>query len=59
MTVLSWILMWFEALSGLRINYENSVILLVGRVHKACYSIYLLYIQSCNLLGNLSYKVAI
>ena len=29
---LSWILMWFEAISGLRINLEKGLILLVGTV---------------------------
>ena len=32
MVFLSWILAWFEALSGLRINLEKSSLLLVGRV---------------------------
>ncbi|RVW91675.1 LINE-1 reverse transcriptase-like [Vitis vinifera] len=32
MTYLSWLLMWFEALSGLRINLDKSEILPVGRV---------------------------
>ena len=32
MVFLSWILMWFEALLGLKINLDKSKILLVGRV---------------------------
>ncbi|RVW50222.1 Threonine--tRNA ligase, mitochondrial 1 [Vitis vinifera] len=32
MAYLSWLLMWFEALSGLRINLDKSEILPVGRV---------------------------
>ena len=32
MTYLSWFLMWFEAISGLRINLDKNEILLVGRV---------------------------
>ena len=32
MTYLSWLLMWFEACSGLRINLEKSEIIPVGRV---------------------------
>ena len=32
MVYLSWILAWFNALSGLRINLEKSVVLVVGRV---------------------------
>ncbi|RVW31236.1 PH, RCC1 and FYVE domains-containing protein 1 [Vitis vinifera] len=32
MTFLSWLLMWFEAISGLRIGLDKSEILLVGRV---------------------------
>ena len=32
MTYLSWLLMWFEAISDLRINLDRSEILLVGRV---------------------------
>ena len=32
MTYLSWILAWFEALSGLRINLDNSSLLPLGRV---------------------------
>ncbi|RVW51874.1 hypothetical protein CK203_067969 [Vitis vinifera] len=32
MTYLSWLLMWFEAISGLRINLDKSEILPVGRV---------------------------
>ncbi|RVW74736.1 hypothetical protein CK203_047891 [Vitis vinifera] len=32
MAHLSWLLMWFEAISGLRINLDKSEILLVGRV---------------------------
>ena len=32
MTYLSWILAWFEALSGLRINLDKSSLLPVGRV---------------------------
>ncbi|KAJ9681586.1 hypothetical protein PVL29_020449 [Vitis rotundifolia] len=33
MTYLSWLLMWFEACSGLRINLEKSELILMGRVH--------------------------
>ena len=29
---LCWILLWFEAYSGLRINLENSIIMPVGEV---------------------------
>ena len=32
MVHLSWLLMWFEAISGLRINLDKSEILPVGRV---------------------------
>ena len=32
MTYLSWLLMWFEACSGLRINLEKSEMIPVGRV---------------------------
>ena len=32
MTFLSWILAWFEALSGLKINLEKSLLLPMGRV---------------------------
>ena len=32
MTYLSWILAWFDALYGLRINLDRSFILHVGRV---------------------------
>ena len=32
MAYLSWILLWFEAVIGLRINLEKSSILLVGNV---------------------------
>ena len=32
MVFLSWLLMWFEAISGLSINLDKSEILLVGRV---------------------------
>ncbi|RVW68827.1 LINE-1 retrotransposable element ORF2 protein [Vitis vinifera] len=32
MVYLSWLLMWFEAISGLRINLDKSEILLIGRV---------------------------
>ena len=32
LTYLSWLLMWFEAVSGLRINLEKSELILVGRV---------------------------
>ena len=32
MVYLSWILMWFEAISGLKINLDKSEIFLVGRV---------------------------
>ena len=31
MTYLSWLLMWFEAISGLRINLDKSEILPIGR----------------------------
>ena len=33
MTYLSWLLMWFKACSGLKINLEKSELILVGRVH--------------------------
>ena len=33
MTYLSWLLMWFEACLGLKINLEKSELILVGRVH--------------------------
>ncbi|KAJ9696951.1 hypothetical protein PVL29_008942 [Vitis rotundifolia] len=33
MTYLSWLLMWFEACSGLKINLEKSELISVGRVH--------------------------
>ena len=33
MTYVSWLLMWFEACSGLRINLEKSELIPVGRVH--------------------------
>ena len=33
MTHLSWLLMWFGACSGLRINLEKSKLIPVGRVH--------------------------
>ncbi|RVX18253.1 hypothetical protein CK203_006485 [Vitis vinifera] len=33
MTYLSWLLMWFEACSGLKINLEKSELILVGKVH--------------------------
>ena len=32
MAYLSWILAWFEALSGLRINLDKSSLLPVGRI---------------------------
>ena len=32
LTYLSWLLMWFEVVSGLRINLEKSELILVGRV---------------------------
>ena len=32
MTYLSWLLMWFETISGLRINLDKSEILPMGRV---------------------------
>ena len=32
LTYLSWLLMWFEAISGLRIKLEKSELILVGRV---------------------------
>ena len=32
LTFLSWLLMWFEALSGLKINLEKSELILIGRV---------------------------
>ena len=32
LTYLSWLLMWFEAVSGLRINLEKSELISVGRV---------------------------
>ena len=34
LTHLSWILFWFEAASGLRINLAKSEIILVGEVEK-------------------------
>ena len=33
MTYLSWLLMWFEACSGLKINLEKSELILMSRVH--------------------------
>ena len=33
MTNISWLLMWFEACSGLKINLEKSELIPVGRVH--------------------------
>ena len=33
MTYLSWLLMWFQACSGLRINLEKSELIPVGKVH--------------------------
>ena len=33
MTYLSWLLMWFEACSGLKINLEKSKLIPVGKVH--------------------------
>ena len=35
MTCLSWILMWLEAISGLRINLHKSELILVGGVENA------------------------
>ncbi|RVW71613.1 Transposon TX1 uncharacterized 149 kDa protein [Vitis vinifera] len=35
MDVLSWLLMWFEAISGLNINLEKSEIISMGRVENA------------------------
>ena len=32
LTYLSWLLMWFEAVSGLKINLEKSELIPVGRV---------------------------
>ena len=32
LTYLSWILLWFEAIFGLKINLEKSLIMLVGNV---------------------------
>ena len=32
MAHLSWILLWFEAFSGLNINLEKSCVMLVGNV---------------------------
>ena len=32
LTYLSWLLMWFEAVSGLRLNLEKSELISVGRV---------------------------
>ena len=32
LTYLSWLLMWFEVVSGLRINLEKSELIPVGRV---------------------------
>ena len=34
MTYLSWILCWFETVSGLRINLAKSEIILVGEVEE-------------------------
>ena len=34
MTYLYWLLMWFEALLGLKINLEKSELIDVGRVTK-------------------------
>ena len=33
LTHLSWLLMWFEACSRLRVNLEKSKLILMGRVH--------------------------
>ena len=33
LTYLSWLLMWFEACSGLRVNLEKSELIPVGREH--------------------------
>ena len=33
MTYLNWLLMWFEACSGLKINLEKSELIPVGRMH--------------------------
>ena len=33
MTYLSWLLIWFEACSGLRINLEKNELISMGRVH--------------------------
>ena len=33
MTYLSWLLIWFEACSGLRINLEKNELIPMGRVH--------------------------
>ncbi|KAL6323455.1 hypothetical protein AAG906_039025 [Vitis piasezkii] len=33
LTYLSWLLMWFEACSGLRVNLEKSKLIPMGRVH--------------------------
>ena len=33
LTNLSWLLMWFEACSGLRVNLEKNELILMGRVH--------------------------
>ena len=35
MMFLSWVLMWFEAISGLRINLDKSELILVGGVENA------------------------
>ena len=33
MAYLSWLLMWFEAICGLRINLDKSELILVGKVN--------------------------
>ena len=35
MVHLSWLLMWFKAISSLKINFEKSKLILVGRVDNA------------------------
>ena len=35
LTYLCWLLMWFEAISGLRVNLEKSELIPVGKVENA------------------------
>ena len=46
MTFLCWVLMWFEAILGLKVNLDKSELILVGRVENVD-----------NLAGELGYKV--